>query len=133
MKIRVEDIESNKLVAIEELINGEWVTWWNEGEQLLERKEFKGIIKSTFGVRRRLFTGVLDRFGKEIYEGDILRIWIGNKAKYKTSVAVEFKNGAYFTTLENGEIMEETTRPLHYFISNNIGLEVVGNTYSKKI
>lgn len=70
------------------------------------------------------YTGLKDKNGKEIYEGDIL-VTIGNRAEIGISEVV-FKNGSYTASYRNEEGLHRTEL---YLCSSIRKLKVVGNIY----
>lgn len=95
IKFRVEDTESNKFIATEEIENGNWKTWYNDGEAHLSRKEFEGIVKSKHKIRRRQYTCFCDNFCREIYDGDIISDWTEVDGQMKQSFKQVFWNEKY--------------------------------------
>lgn len=75
-----------------------------------------GVIPETVGQ----FTGVLDKNGKEIYEGDIL--FIGEDEETKIYNEVGMKDGCFgYIRENNGELLP--------FCNCNVTEEIAGNIY----
>lgn len=78
------------------------------------------------------FTGLKDKNGKEIYEGDILRIHNaeeddGENYKYST---IEFKNGAFKVEYDFGDYdMTAIGWAIDIWDNQKITCEIIGNIY----
>lgn len=114
------------------LNEGEWVYGMTIGHGTIDRKKhnlymevapdkWKGIDPETVGQ----FTGLLDKNGKEIYEGDI--ILYGGSIQHE----VVFRHGAFGYLLYGGEFVSYAGNTNFTFnpLNRSKEHEVIGNIY----
>ena len=111
IKFRAWDKENEKMMKVSSLH--------------LENKEISVKENGTFHLFRMQdlmqYTGVKDKNGKEIYEGDIV---ILNDAEEENRCIVKYKYGSYI--LVDGDLREDLSNVEDRF------LEVIGNIYENK-
>ena len=117
IKFRAWDKENEKMMKVSSLH--------------LENKEISVKENGTFHLFRMQdlmqYTGLRDKNGKEIYEGDIVLVKLGGVSTWYKTV-VKFKEGAFIASLIDGED--------YIYIFNrgfdNNDFEVIGNIYENK-
>ena len=117
IKFRAWDKENEKMMKVSSLH--------------LENKEISVKENGTFHLFRMQdlmqYTGLRDKNGKEIYEGDIVLVKLGGVSTWYKTV-VKFKEGAFIASLIDGED--------YIYIFNrgfdNNDFEVIGNIYGNK-
>ena len=121
----MREIKFRAWLKEQKMVNTETIDFTDKSIQYLKRSE----IINAYILRRESFddvelmqyTGVKDKNGKEIYEGDIV---ILNDAEEESRCVVKYKYGSYI--LVDGDLRENLSNVEDRF------LEVVGNIYENK-
>lgn len=75
------------------------------------------------------FTGLLDRNGKEIYEGDKLKVEIPGYIHGDIEAEVEFNDGCFGIRVVGNPILNNAVGQFKAFNKETKGIEVIGNIY----
>ena len=113
------------------MVNVETMDFTDKSIQYLKKSEINNAYilrrESFVDVELMQYTGLKDKNGKEIYEGDIVLVKLGGiSIWYKT--VIELKEGALIASLINREDCFYIFNP--GFDSNDF--EVIGNIYENK-
>ncbi len=107
IKFRVWDSANKRIVPFDEMITDEWEM---------------AALKSTHVFSFMQYTGLKDKNGKEIYEGDILRATFYGTPQ-ATPLLVLFENGGFYTDLIG---LKEN---ISDSVARNDAVEVIGNIH----
>jgi uncharacterized phage protein (TIGR01671 family) len=110
------------------MLSWEYLLSIGYGENKLNGTDADDCIFNDDGLELMQFTGLLDKNGKEIYEGDIVSSIFINGDEYEKSVVI-FKDGTFGLCLQYGKHMYE---PCLYEADDRF-LEVIGNIYENKL
>lgn len=111
IKFRAWDIKNKKWLQIGQSLLGYLVAWRSDDKfEILGRGNYK-IMQ---------YTGLKDKNGKEIYEGDIVRIPLNIKEYFDCKV--EFNDGCF-------DVVQDRFRNyLKVYVANR-GIKVIGNVW----
>lgn len=92
--------------------------WDNHDKQMLEDQEAKYWLSQGIQAEYMQFTGLLDKKGREIYEGDVLQ-WLGGQGEVIYD-RYRFQVNGYYDSWQDW--------PSDIF-SENAEIEILGNIY----
>ena len=81
-----------------------------------------------YGMEVMQFTGLYDKNGKEIYEGDIIPIYDIEMKLHNAVVKYCIEDGAYIVAYEDPVLLDD----MYYMLADLFDLEVVGNIYENE-
>ena len=122
-----------KRLANDEWCYGSLLVWANGECTILEKSDSSNAVwkreidPNTVGQ----FTGLYDKNGKEIYEGDIL-MYIGQREDNKGRKylrKVSFKNGSFCMSVPEYNIYSCLN---NHIVNRKLNWEVIGNIYDNK-
>lgn len=121
IKFRAWNKEKNIMCYEDEDNSAGYLDGWIASDiQVINQTLNSDFTKETYDFME--FTGLKDKNGKEIYEGDIVKIIVNNNIE-KTCV-VEYKNGVFGVMFSK---QAELTAFPHF---HNTTFEVIGNIYT---
>jgi len=123
IKFRAWDKNNKKMYCVKKLhcnfINDDY------GMHQLKNDEFVSVND----VELMQYTGLKDKNGKEIYEGDIVKLdtseFKSDKYKHKFNSKVEYKYGMFC-------ISENDKKPVYNIYDVRYHIEIIGNIYEDK-
>lgn len=116
IKFRIWDIENKEMLKVQEL---DFEPTFYGGRIAIRPDQYNDYFDTEDMILMQ-YTGLHDKNGKEIYEGDIIEIT--RQCIWENGVVI-FLNGCFFTKVN------ETLLPLHESEINNFKLKVIGNIY----
>jgi uncharacterized phage protein (TIGR01671 family) len=88
-----------------------------------DNTELRQYVQDNFILMQ--YTGLKDKIGKEIYEGDILKLYIDEVDEY--SIAEVFFNDCCFNLIDRTDLIDNEPFEIGLNITNEI--EVIGNVH----
>ena len=106
-------------ITLTELLHEDWIEFGDEkGEWSLPLKDFRFFYRKNENYEVMQYTGLKDKNGKEIYEGDIINIQYDVTVQIEKAV-IEYR-GASFYAVTNADTWE---------LDNYEEIAVIGNIY----
>ena len=117
IKFRIWDVENKEMLKVQEL---DFEPTFYGGNIAIRPDQYNDYFDTEDMILMQ-YTGLHDKNGKEIYEGDIVRIIVNNNIE--KICRVEFKNGIFGVMFSKNK---ELTAFPHFC---NTTFEVIGNEY----
>ena len=117
IKFRIWDVENKEMLKVQEL---DFEPTFYGGKIAIRPDQYNDYFDTEDMILMQ-YTGLHDKNGKEIYDGDIVRIIVNNNIE--KICRVEFKNGIFGVMFSKNK---ELTAFPHFC---NTTFEVIGNEY----
>jgi uncharacterized phage protein (TIGR01671 family) len=126
-RIYFKDEESfmSEPISLEELLHEDWIEFENREQTIsLPLKDFRFFYNKNENYEIMQYTGLHDKNGKKIYEGDIVKVY--GHGKYVTGQVI-YEHCGFIVDVTNNKLLDYgRVEILEEFV------EVIGNIYENK-
>jgi uncharacterized phage protein (TIGR01671 family) len=132
VKLRVWNSELKKMIYPHDTIDIEHHQWFTKRDTIVYANMQNGYTSGDI----MLFTGLLDKNGEEIYEGDILKLrhinWMGTEnEEIAEELIIEVGYRELFASFYYADVNNEE-RDIMHFHHRSMDYEIIGNIYENE-